>query len=52
LPDHPILRLKRGLMKVIFHEPIETTAYTMERIDELKDKVFTVINQELENENR
>lgn len=52
LQDHPVLLLKRGLMKVIFHEPIETSGYTMERITELKDRVFAVINQELKHENR
>jgi len=52
LPDQPKLRLNRCLMKVIFHEPIETTGYTMDQIDELKQRVFTVINQQLEHENR
>lgn len=52
LQDHPVMLLTRGLMKVIFHEPIETSGYTMERINELKDKVFAVINQELKYENR
>jgi len=52
LQDRPSLLLKRGLMKVIFHEPIETSAFTMERIDELKDRVFAEINQELKYENR
>jgi 1-acyl-sn-glycerol-3-phosphate acyltransferase len=52
LQDHPVMLLTRGLMKVIFHEPIETSGYTMERINELKDKVFAVINQELKHENR
>jgi 1-acyl-sn-glycerol-3-phosphate acyltransferase len=52
LQDQPVLQLKRGLMKVIFHEPIETNYYSMERIDELKDRVFAVINQELKHENR
>lgn len=51
LPDQPVLMLRRRLMKVIFHEPIETSSYTMERIDELKNKVFAVIHQELEHEN-
>jgi len=52
LPDHPSPLLKRGLMKVIFHEPIETSGYTMDGIDELREKVFTIINQELIHENR
>jgi len=52
LPDQPVLRLRHGVMKVIFHEPIETAGYTMDRIEELKNRVFTVIHQELEHENR
>jgi 1-acyl-sn-glycerol-3-phosphate acyltransferase len=48
LPDDPELLLNRKLMKVIFHEPIDTAVYTMERIEELKEKVFAVIHQELE----
>ena len=52
LPDQPTLQLHRGLMKVIFHEPIETKGYTVQRIEELKDHVYTVINQELKHENR
>lgn len=50
LPDHPELLLNRKLMKVIFHEPIDTAAYTMERIEELKEKVYAVINQELKHQ--
>jgi 1-acyl-sn-glycerol-3-phosphate acyltransferase len=50
LPDHPVLLLNRGLMKVIFHKPIDTREYTIGRIEDLKEKVFAVINQELEHE--
>jgi 1-acyl-sn-glycerol-3-phosphate acyltransferase len=52
LPDHPVLLLRRRLMKVIFHEPIDARGYSIERIEDLKEKVFAVINQELEHENR
>jgi len=52
LPDHRLLRLHRGVVKVIFHKPIETRYYTDENIDELKKKVFEIINQELLHENR
>ena len=50
LPDHPVLLLKRRLMKVIFHNPIDTREYTVERIEDLKQRVFAVISQELEHE--
>jgi 1-acyl-sn-glycerol-3-phosphate acyltransferase len=46
LPDKPLL-LHWGLMKIIFHEPIETTGYTLENVNELKDLVFEIINKEL-----
>jgi len=52
LPDHRLLRLHRGLVKVIFHKPIDTRSYTDENIDELKKKVFETINKELIHENR
>jgi 1-acyl-sn-glycerol-3-phosphate acyltransferase len=52
LQDHPVLLLRGGLMKIIFHEPIEVSGYTMDRVGELRDKVFAVINQELKHENR
>jgi 1-acyl-sn-glycerol-3-phosphate acyltransferase len=52
LPDHQLMRLHRGIVKVIFHEPIETKTYTLEKIDDLKNKVFDIINTELLHENR
>jgi 1-acyl-sn-glycerol-3-phosphate acyltransferase len=52
LPDHQLMRLHRGIVKVIFHEPIETKTYTLEKIDDLKKKVFDIINTELLHENR
>lgn len=52
LPDSKSLRLHRGVVKVIFHEPIETSSYTLESIDELKRKTFDIINTELLHENR
>jgi len=51
LPD-PENRLHAGKVKVIFHEPIETTGMTVAQTDELKEKVFTIIDNELKNENR
>jgi 1-acyl-sn-glycerol-3-phosphate acyltransferase len=52
LPDKEPLRLHRGKIKVIFHEPIETKGYTLEEIETLKRKVFEVIEKELIHENR
>jgi len=47
LPDSNPLELHRGLVTLIFHEPIETTGYTLDQISELKAKAFDVIDQEL-----
>jgi 1-acyl-sn-glycerol-3-phosphate acyltransferase len=49
LPDKDPLYLQRGTIRVIFHKPIETKGYTLDRIDELKKKVFDVIDHELKN---
>lgn len=52
LPDaHPLL-LRWRTMKVVFHEPIETKGMTVAQTDELKQRVFEILNQELKNENR
>jgi 1-acyl-sn-glycerol-3-phosphate acyltransferase len=47
LPDKDPLYLQRGTIRVIFHRPIETRGYTLDRIDELKNKVFETIENEL-----
>lgn len=47
LPDGKPLCLHRRLMKVIFHEPIETNGYTLDTVNELKDRVFDTITNEL-----
>lgn len=47
LPDEKPLCLHRRLMKVIFHEPIETNGYTLDTVNELKDRVFDTITNEL-----
>lgn len=47
LPDQSPLRLNRGKVKVIFHEPIETARLTLEDINELKEKVYNTIDEEL-----
>ncbi len=51
LPDHHPLELHRGSVTLIFHEPIETTGYTLDQIGELKTNVFNVIDQELRSTN-
>lgn len=47
LPDQQPLRLQRGLIHAIFHEPIETKGYTLDQVEELKSKVFEIITNEL-----
>ena len=44
-PDEFLLRWHP--LKVIFHEPIETSALTIKDLDALKDKVYRVIDGEL-----
>jgi 1-acyl-sn-glycerol-3-phosphate acyltransferase len=50
LPDDKRI-LHRGLIKVIFHEPIETKGYTLDRVNEVKKKVFEVIDHEMKIQN-
>lgn len=47
LPDKVPMYLQRGTILVIFHKPIETKGYTLDQIDELKNKVFETIDHEL-----
>lgn len=47
LPDQNLLRLRWGKVKVIFHEPIETTGLTLDNLKDLKSKVYSVIDSEL-----
>jgi len=49
LPD-PENRLRWGVVKVVFHEPIETQGMTIEDVDDLKQKVFQIISYELRTE--
>lgn len=35
-------------LKIIFHDPIDTTGLTLQDVDVLKNKVFNIINQELQ----
>jgi 1-acyl-sn-glycerol-3-phosphate acyltransferase len=48
LPDHHPLRLRNGKVKVIFHEPVETTGLTLADVKEVKDKVYSIIASELQ----
>lgn len=52
LPDQNPARLHRGLIKVIFHKPIETKGMTLQDTDALRQKVFEVIDTELHHANR
>lgn len=47
LPDQVPLRVHRSKMVVIFHEPINTKDYSIEQVDELKSRVYQVIDSEL-----
>ncbi len=49
LPDQSPMRLHRGLIQVIFHEPIDTKGYTLGQIDDLKNKTYEIIDNELRN---
>lgn len=51
LPDQNPLRLRRGKVKVIFHEPIETKGLTLDDIVPLKNDVYKIINRELQQHN-
>jgi 1-acyl-sn-glycerol-3-phosphate acyltransferase len=51
LPDQKPLRLHRGKVKVIFHEPIETKGMTNSDVKKLKQQVYAVIALELEKQN-
>lgn len=52
LPDKNTLLLNWGVVKVIFHEPIETNGYGLDHLEEIRQKVFTVIDTELKNHHR
>lgn len=47
LPDLLPMRLHWKKVKVIFHEPIETTGLTLNDVNQLKAKTFQVIDAEL-----
>jgi 1-acyl-sn-glycerol-3-phosphate acyltransferase len=47
LPDRKIPLITRGKMRMIYHSPIPTQGLTMEDIPSLKDKVYSIISNEL-----
>ncbi len=46
-PDHPTHYLYWHRCKVIFHEPVETSDLTLDQLNELKQKVYQIIDDEL-----
>ena len=52
LPDDGSYTPHRHLMKVIIHEPIETKGMTLDNLDELKSKTYTIIHEELLRQNK
>jgi len=54
LPDDERFLLSRNTMKVTYHKPIETKGMNLEDFESLKEKVFNVIQSEIDkcNENR
>ena len=54
LPDDDRFLLKWGTMHVVYHEPISTEGLNLNDLESLKDKVYSVIQSELDrqNENR
>jgi len=51
LPDDGKWLIHRHLMKLIIHEPIETTGMTLEDVDKLKEKTYQIIHEELKKHN-
>lgn len=47
LPDTKYLRLNWKPMKLIFHEPIDASGYTLKDVDAFKEKVHHIIDTEL-----
>ena len=47
LPDQNPLLLRPGLLKVIFHEPVESRGLALDDIELLKKKVFDIIDSEI-----
>jgi 1-acyl-sn-glycerol-3-phosphate acyltransferase len=47
LPDSKRLLLRRGVVRIVFHKPLETTGLTIADIPALKQQTFDVIDSEL-----
>jgi len=52
LPDKNPIRLYRGRVRVIFHEPIETLGMTLADTKKLKEDTYSIIQAEIEKQNR
>ncbi|WP_127122268.1 lysophospholipid acyltransferase family protein [Chryseotalea sanaruensis] len=50
LPDQNPLLLRWGVMKVVFHEPIETKGMTLDNLTKLKEDIFNTIDKKLKHE--
>lgn len=51
LPDDGKFILKRRRIKIIFHEPIETSGMIMDDLEGLKNKTFSIIQREVNKHN-
>ncbi len=51
LPDNGKLLIRRRAVRAIFHEPIETAHLTMDDLDNLKTRVYKIIQNELNKHN-
>jgi 1-acyl-sn-glycerol-3-phosphate acyltransferase len=47
LPDARYMLLNWRPLKLIFHEPIDPSGYTIKEVDVLKEKVYSIIDSEL-----
>jgi 1-acyl-sn-glycerol-3-phosphate acyltransferase len=50
LPDAKHLRLHWRPLKLIFHKPIDPSAYTLNDLESFKEKVYQIIDTELKNQ--
>jgi 1-acyl-sn-glycerol-3-phosphate acyltransferase len=51
LPDRLPMRLQPGKVRIIFHEPIETSGMSLDDIGKLKANTFQIIDSELKQQN-
>jgi 1-acyl-sn-glycerol-3-phosphate acyltransferase len=47
LPDAKYMLINWKPLKLIFHEPIDPLAFELKDVDELKEKVYSIIDTEL-----